>query len=73
MERTSERIEILPFEPRKAEAGTRLAANALWQSAENGMPFELGIPAEKPLIPSKKPTVENDDGLVRKDSRDDRI
>ena len=40
---------------------------------KNRTPFELGFGWEIPVIPGKKRTAENDDGLVSKNSRDDKI
>ena len=58
-----------PFELRLSLVRKRLAAILLRQPCQNRTPFELGLPGEKPVIPSIKPTAENDDRLVWKDSR----
>jgi hypothetical protein len=71
-ESTSEIIGTPTFEPREFEASKRLAANLPRQPAQNKTAFELGLPRERPVISGKKPTAQNDDGLVRKNTRGDR-
>lgn len=70
---TTDFIKEQPFRQNHAEGRRRPAEKSVNQSSENRTSCELFKRARNTAIQYKKPTAKNDDRLVLKDSRDDRI